>query len=242
MLTISQLAAHVGCTTKAVRVYHQRGLLPEPERDASGYRRYDAQAVIDLARIVTLAKSGVPLSRIPDVLHARPGEIERIDSELRDRIRELQDRRRQLRQLDQPDRLCLPPEAVEHMERFRALGLSERHERAVRDGWILICALAPGFARAYLPVRTALLEDEEYVAVMRSYDEAIDWEPDDPRLDAIADAAFRLARRMTLPSDLPSWKEVPREAVEVVIGHNGIDSPAWRRLDEIVEQRLARVV
>ena len=38
MLTIGQLAAYVGVTVRAVRHYHQVGLLPEPERDASGYR------------------------------------------------------------------------------------------------------------------------------------------------------------------------------------------------------------
>ena len=38
MLTIGQLAAYAGVTVRAVRHYHQVGLLPEPERDASGCR------------------------------------------------------------------------------------------------------------------------------------------------------------------------------------------------------------
>ncbi|WP_344167895.1 MerR family transcriptional regulator [Kribbella lupini] len=38
MLTISRLAAYAGVTVRAVRHYHQIGLLPEPERDHSGYR------------------------------------------------------------------------------------------------------------------------------------------------------------------------------------------------------------
>ena len=62
MLTISQLAAYAGVTTRAVRHYHQIGLLPEPERDASGYRRYGATAVVSLIKIRTLANAGVPLS------------------------------------------------------------------------------------------------------------------------------------------------------------------------------------
>jgi DNA-binding transcriptional MerR regulator len=37
MLTISQLAAYSGVTVRAVRHYHAKGLLPEPERDDSGY-------------------------------------------------------------------------------------------------------------------------------------------------------------------------------------------------------------
>jgi MerR family regulatory protein len=59
MLTIGQLAAYAGVTVRTVRHYHQIGLLPEPERDASGYRRYGARAVVSLIKIRTLANAGV---------------------------------------------------------------------------------------------------------------------------------------------------------------------------------------
>jgi hypothetical protein len=65
VLTIGQLAAYAGVTVRAVRHYHQIGLLPEPERDASGYRRYGAKAVVSLIRIRTLANAGVPRRRPP---------------------------------------------------------------------------------------------------------------------------------------------------------------------------------
>ncbi len=58
MLTIGQLAAYTGVTVRAIRHYHQRGLLAEPARDSSGYRRYDGPAVVDLIRIKTLAEAG----------------------------------------------------------------------------------------------------------------------------------------------------------------------------------------
>ena len=70
MLTIGQLAEHVGVTVKAVRHYHRLGLLPEPVRDEAGYRRYDAPAVIDLTRIKVLRDAGIPLREIPAVLRA----------------------------------------------------------------------------------------------------------------------------------------------------------------------------
>ena len=70
MLTIGQLAAYAGVTVRAVRHYHQIGLLPEPERDASGYRRYGATAVVSLIKIRTLANAGVPLSQIGQMLEA----------------------------------------------------------------------------------------------------------------------------------------------------------------------------
>jgi DNA-binding transcriptional MerR regulator len=73
VITISELARFVGVTVRAVRHYHARGLLAEPQRDASGYRRYDAQAVVDLIRIKTLAEAGVPLSRVGELsLRIRP--------------------------------------------------------------------------------------------------------------------------------------------------------------------------
>src|SRR5207253_1241602 len=46
MLTIGELASYAGVTVRAVRHYHAKGLLPEPERDHSGYRRYGAAAVV----------------------------------------------------------------------------------------------------------------------------------------------------------------------------------------------------
>jgi DNA-binding transcriptional MerR regulator len=87
MLTISQLAAYAGVTVRAVRHYHAKGLLPEPERDHSGYRRYDAAAVVELIRIRTLADAGVPLSRVQQLLAADDEEfaaaVEDIDRRLR---------------------------------------------------------------------------------------------------------------------------------------------------------------
>lgn len=242
MLTIGQLAGRAGVTTKAVRVYHAMGLLPEPIRDAAGYRRYDAQAVIDLTRIVTLAQAGVPLARIPEVLTGDAAhieaEIDRIDTALRARIRSLQRRRVRLRLVTHPDRLCLPPAAIDYLQRVCDLGLSERHQDAIRDGWILGFALAPELASIILPARTALLDDVDYVAVLRGYDDAIDWSADDPRLERIAEAAARLARRMTMVSDLPGFDQVPAETIALLSGYSGVDSPAWERLEQLVLQRV----
>ena len=82
-----------------------------------------------------------------------------------------------------------------------------------------------------------MLDDPEYVAVLRAYDEAIEWSPDDPGLEAIADAAAELGQRMTLPSDLPDFRKVPRQVVELLATH--LDSPAWQRLDQLVARRIS---
>ncbi|MDJ0392119.1 MerR family transcriptional regulator [Rhodococcus sp. G-MC3] len=243
MLTIGQLARHIGVSIKTVRVYHAKGLLPEPQRDASGYRRYGAQAIVDLTRIVTLARAGVPLARIPDMLQADTAEaavqIERIDAELRSRIEQLVEQRTRLRHLDQPDQLCLPPEGIAFMDRLRSLGLTARHEDSIRDGWILGYALAPDLTCTILTLRTPMLDDVDYIAMLRSYDDAIEWSPDDPRLSAVAEAAARLAQRMTMPSDLPGFGGAPPETLDILAGHLGIDSPAWDRLDQLLMERMA---
>ena len=82
MLTIGQLAAYAGVTVRAVRHYHQVGLLPEPERDASGYRRYGATAVVSLIKIRTLANAGVPLSQIGQLLEADAPAFAEAETEL----------------------------------------------------------------------------------------------------------------------------------------------------------------
>ena len=112
MLTIGQLAAHVGVTVRAIRHYHQRGLLSEPVRDRSGYRRYDAQAVVNLMRIKTLADAGIPLNRVGQLLDSDPAEfasaVAKVNQSLQDRIRDLKRLRRQLAGLMSGERLVLP--------------------------------------------------------------------------------------------------------------------------------------
>lgn len=129
MLTIGQLAAYAGVTVRAVRHYHQIGLLPEPERDASGYRRYGASAVVALIKIRTLANAGVPLSKIGQMLHADAPAfdeaVQRIDSHLREEIERLETSRKQIAQLAAGDSLALPPEVTYYLGRLRQIGLSE---------------------------------------------------------------------------------------------------------------------
>src|ERR1044071_9795362 len=75
MLTIGQLAANAGVTVRAVRHYHQIGLLPEPERDASGYRKYGATALVSLIKIRTLARPGAPLTQLSGMQEPERGPV-----------------------------------------------------------------------------------------------------------------------------------------------------------------------
>lgn len=167
MLTIGQLASYAGVTIRTVRHYHQVGLLPEPERDRSGYRTYDAGAVVRLIRIRTLADAGVPLARVQELLDADPdtfgGAVEEIDRRLRAEIRELQQHRRRIAQLGSGDTLAVPEEVSDYLELVRATGVPEELIEAERDAWILVAARYPDQIPAFMADKRAQLEDERTV-------------------------------------------------------------------------------
>ncbi|QUX29721.1 MerR family transcriptional regulator [Nocardiopsis akebiae] len=63
---IGDAAAFVGSTPRAIRHYHEIGLLPEPERGADGRRRYGYGDMIRLLWIRRMADAGVALDDIRD--------------------------------------------------------------------------------------------------------------------------------------------------------------------------------
>jgi len=191
MLTISQLAAYAGVTVRAVRHYHAKGLLPEPERDRSGYRRYGAAAVVQLVRIRILADAGVPLSRVSELLAAGDEEfaaaVEDIERRLRAEIRERQRHRERIAKLAAGDSLALPPEAVAYVERMRELGFPERLIEVERDSWILISAQMPDAVAALMQIKQMQIEHEPLRRLYLDIGDLVDCGPDDPRLPELAD-------------------------------------------------------
>lgn len=200
MLTIGQLAAYAGVTVRAVRHYHQIGLLPEPERDASGYRRYGATAVVSLIKIRTLANAGVPLSQVGQMLNADASSfaesVQRIDSDLRDEIERLEASRKQIAQLVTGYSLALPPEVISYLDRLREIGASERMVEGERDGWILVAALWPGRIREWMPAKHAQLDDPQLVRLYRVLSEMLESDAaDEPRLAEVADLLASIFER-----------------------------------------------
>jgi len=222
---------------RTVRHYHHVGLLPEPERDASGYRRYSAQAAVDLIRIRTLADSGVPLARIDALLHAQPAEfaaaITDIDAELRRKIDRLAEYRRRIADLDSGERLVLPPEVVAILDRMRGLGVSELRVRLERDSWILMQALDPQVMPQRIREKNAGFDDPETTRLFLACDQAVGWDPHDPRVDRLID-------------DMDAW-EIEHEGdggrpgyLKLVSSRISEASPAWRRIVTVLGQRAER--
>ena len=60
-----ELAELAGTSLRAVRHYHDEGLLPEPPRSSNGYKHYGVRHLIQLMHIRRLVDLGVPLAEIP---------------------------------------------------------------------------------------------------------------------------------------------------------------------------------
>jgi len=212
MLTIGQLAAYAGVTVRAVRHYHQIGLLPEPERDASGYRKYGAPAAVALIKIRTLADAGVPLAQIARMLEADPTTfaeaVERIDTHLREEIDRLEASRKRVAQLAAGDSLVLPPEVVAYLDRLREIGTSERMMAGERDGWILIAARWPDKVREWIPDKFAQLEDPRVVRLYQVLSALMETEgTDDPLVLEAVDLMVELAEQAEAAGLLPAEGE-----------------------------------
>lgn len=245
MLAIGQLAEYVGVTVRAIRHYHQRGLLAEPARDSSGYRRYGAQAVLDLIRIKIVSDAGVPLARIDELLGAGAEQlaesVARIDETLERQIRELERRRRRIADLVGGERMFLPAELVGFLDELRAAGVGERTVQVERDGWILLLARYPQRGLEWLADKRADLADPEFQELYRGYDEAVDWDPADPRLEKLADAMVRyLVHRYPSEHVVPDFQLDDPTVVALLTSRFGNDpSPSLVRLSELSEERLA---
>jgi DNA-binding transcriptional MerR regulator len=245
MLTISQLAAYATVTVRAVRHYHQIGLLPEPQRDESGYRRYGATAVVSLIKIRTLANAGVPLSQIGQMLEADASTfaeaIHRIDSHLHDEIERLETSRKQIAQLMAGDSLALPPEVTSYLDRLRQIGTSERMVAAERDAWILVAARWPDHISEVMLAKHAQLDDPQLVRLYRLGSQLLesnDVSDDDPRLEEIADIMTALAEQAyasgeTKPDD-GAHDDLPFDLLDALAVES---DPRVQRLMDLMRER-----
>jgi hypothetical protein len=85
--------------------------------------------------------------------------------------------------------------------------------------------------------KSAALADPDFRRLYVAWDQAYDWEPDDPRLAGLADqAAAWLAKQPPSPPP-PSYAEI--STVNILLSAQ-VDtaSPAWRRLGELSSAQL----
>jgi DNA-binding transcriptional MerR regulator len=243
MLTISQLAAYAGVTVRAVRHYHHIGLLPEPARDSSGYRTYNAGDVVRLIRIRTLADAGVPLARVEDLLDSTPTEfseaVAQIDAGLRAQLRELQEHRRRIARLAAGDSLAVPSEVVAYLDKLRACGVPEAIVEGERDGWILMAARWPEKIPEFMVDKVAQLDDPRTVQLYRLIGEMLEVGMDEDRLGAVADLIVEMTEESAERGELDRHsEEMSDDAFISLIDSFAADAhPMIERLQELMIER-----
>ncbi|MET8799862.1 MerR family transcriptional regulator [Nocardia sp. NPDC004568] len=242
MLTIGEVAAYAGVTVRAVRHYHAKGLLPEPERDHSGYRRYDAAVVVELIRIRTLAEAGVPLARVRELLLADAVEfaaaVADIDARLRAEIRQRQRLRDRIARLAAGDHVALPPQLVEFLDRLRALGVDERIVRVERDGWIPLVAHSPERVSELIARKREQIDDPALIDFYLTLGRALD-RPDDRRLVELADKMAAYITRLADDEGADYLNDLDIEPPLVKL-LDALAFDAWppaRRLTELLKER-----
>jgi DNA-binding transcriptional MerR regulator len=222
-LRIGDAAELLQITPKAIRVYHEYDLLPEPDRDSSGYRRYDASALVVLGRITRLRGAGLSLRAIRPLLAANDGgaalraALQDLDEALADEIEERQ-RRRVLIEALREERIEDPLEvtAADAAEE-RAIALLRRmipdlgpeEEAFERRFHRLMAAFRPpGMIDTAFQESAGNMDDdlllaaggrEAYVDRFRRMFALRDADPADPRVDALA-ADMRAVMRTIVPT------------------------------------------
>ncbi|GAA4545356.1 MerR family transcriptional regulator [Amycolatopsis samaneae] len=189
-VTIGQAAAFADITIKTVRHYHKLGLVDEPARDSSGYRRYGSAELSRLVQIRTLAAAGVPLADVGPLLDSDAttfaDALADVERHLTERIAELTARRDMLRRLGSGDRTLLPERAVAMLEGMPTLGFTPYDVRTARESFVLAKALVPEGFDGFLTDIEHALRDPRFVELTRRTAEVAGWEPDDPRVAELA--------------------------------------------------------
>ena len=243
VLSISQLAAYAGVTVRAVRHYHQVGLLPEPARDGSGYRTYGATDVVRLIRIRTLAEAGVPLARVQALLEADPDEfaeaVDQIDADLRAEIRRLQRHRTRIASLAAGDSLALPPSVVDYLGRLRDVGAPELAVEGERDAWILVAARWPDQIEEMMVEKTRQLDDPRVVRFYRVMGALVAGEADEDVLSDAADLLVEMIEEAAARGELDQFNDdFADNAFVAMLDQYALEShPLVERLQELVRER-----
>ena len=111
-----ELADLAGTSLRAVRHYHQVGLLDEPERRSNGYKQYGVEHLVRLVRIKRLVDLGFSLAQIAAMGESddHPEQaLRELDAELGETIERLQNARDELRMLlEKAAPTDLPPDFV----------------------------------------------------------------------------------------------------------------------------------
>lgn len=215
-IRIGDLAEIAGVSTRAIRHYHRIGLLPEPARDANGYRRYGQTDAVRLLRIRQLVELGMSLDEVADAVRGDGGSdlsemLVELDSALAARADAIAARRRRIaRVLGSGGPAAVPvgpPEVAELISEWR--GAAAGHPGAEREEAVieLLAGVAGPAATDFVDAYRRVLADpavlEPALDAYRRFEELGDCDPDDPAVDRLAEEICALLPTLTAATGTP---------------------------------------
>lgn len=245
-MRIGELAELAAVSTRAIRHYHRVGLLPEPVREANGYRDYRLDDAVRLLRVRRLVELGLSLDEAGEALDGEHGaahgeqDLREILTEL-DRALATAQERIAARRARIAALLAEPASAVtgvpadvrdrlDHTYRTQP-GALER-ERLIAE---LIEPVTGDDSGQTWDAYRGLLDDPELAAriaeATRCFDELAGLPADDPAVDALAARAASLgpAVRALMPAELAHRSGDPGAAEQLFTAVTAGMSPAQAR-------------
>ncbi len=243
----SELASLAGVTVRALRHYHQLGILDEPPRSVNGYREYDVHHLIRILRITRLASLGLPLQGLAAVLDEPSDDaselLDELDREVTAQIERLEARRATIAQLRQwnaaPD---LPDTLAPYAAVFAAQVAGSSLARFDRDQAILISHLAGPKGAETISAVYARISDPETLQLSLAFTQRLERLADDASESEIAALADDIVTAIG-----PLAQELRDDHAESDLAHavslmteyaDDVLNSAQRRVLEIVETRL----
>lgn len=101
-MTIGEVASQSGVNIQTVRYYERRGLLPNPQRTAAGYRLYEVEAVSRIRFIKRAQELGFTLEETGDLLALRvrrDGACEEVSSRAAAKLLKVEQKLHELEQI-----------------------------------------------------------------------------------------------------------------------------------------------
>ena len=240
-LRIGQLAALAATTSRAIRHYHAIGLLPEPERDQSGYRRYGAEHLVRLIRIRRLRSLEMPLEQISGHLAGESGDpgdlaaaLRSLAADLSREIEKLQEIRARALELAASTQLADPMDIWQTaLRRHALLGETAEVPAPEREAVELLDALHPHGIDGIIEQASALLSEPDRTAELGALLERFRGLTDDSaETDELA-AAIAAA----VPRPQSTSPAIDVEAMESLIGDRftAAQRQCMRRVRELLE-------
>ena len=246
----SELASLAGVTVRALRHYHQVGVLPEPPRGLNGYRDYTVHDLIRLLRIKRLAALGVSLEAMTGVLEADAGAndalLDQLYAAIDAEVGRLQAQQR-LIQLVRAQRgaLDLPPELGRFITLFSGPERSASAAQLDQQQAVLVAHLFDGDGLAEVAGLYDLLAQPEYASQAIELTLQFDELTGDPNGAAPAVLAERMLELLTplvrlLSFDGTGMRVDESRATELMLEfQNTTMNPAQRATLELVTAALA---